>query len=322
MSASSPESLAGIRLFVDVARTESFSETARHLGLAPSSVTRQIDGLEQALGVRLLNRSTRRITLTEAGRLYLEHAQRIVIDVDDARAAVGALQAMPRGTLRVSAPVVFGRMHLGPLVARFLEQFPEVRLDLRLNDQMASFVDDGIDVAVRIADLPDSTLIARQLVSLERVICASPAYLEAHGTPAQPSDLTGHHCLTFRYNVFGEIWRAGSRSWQLSEQPCIPGAGDAPTMVNIDVGGRLQTNNADMLIQAALDGLGIVLLPSWAVCDHVRAGRLVRLLPEHVIGPLDHQPAVYAVYPSARYLSPKIRAFIDFFAEQLKLRNL
>ncbi|MEM7405050.1 MAG: LysR substrate-binding domain-containing protein [Pseudomonadota bacterium] len=299
------ENLVAIQMFADVARSASFSATARTLHLATSSVTRQIDALEASLGVRLLNRSTRRLGLTEAGRLYLEHAQRILTSVEDGRTAVTELDAEPRGTLRVSAPVVFGRMHIAPRVTDFLAAYPELKLELSLSDQVVDLVEDAVDVAIRIAALPDSSLIARQLVPLKRLICASPAYLRRHGTPVRPEQLAGHACLTFRHNVFGDIWRAGARIWKL-------GRTGEPT-VEVPVAGPLETNNADVLLQAARDGLGLVLIPAWMVSDCFGDCGLVRVLDEYHIGPDDSQPAVYAVYSSARYLSPKIRAFIDFF---------
>ena len=209
------ENLTSIHLFTEVARTGSFSATARNLHVAASSVTRQVDALEASLGVRLLNRSTRHLSLTEAGRLYLEHAQRIVAVVEDGRVAVTELDSEPRGTLRVSAPIVFGRLHIAPRLTAFLQRYPELKVDLSLSDQLVDFIEDAVDVAIRIAALPDSSLIARKLVPLRRLICTSPGYLAKHGTARQPSDLSAHNCRTFRYNAFGDIWRAGAHTWRL-----------------------------------------------------------------------------------------------------------
>ena len=305
------ETLASIRTFADVARTQSFSATARGLRVAASSVTRQIDTLETSLGVRLLNRSTRSLSLTEAGRLYLEHAHRVIAAVDDGRVAVTELNAKPRGVLRVSAPVVFGRMHVAPRLAQFLQRYPDLKVDLSLSDQLVDFVEDAVDVALRISALPDSSLIARRLVPLRRIICASPKYLRRNGTPRTPEALQEHNCLTFRGNVFGDIWRAGARLWRLSDAD-----GEA---VDVPVSGQLETNNADVLLQAARDGLGLVLIPAWMVSDCFGDCGLVSVLDDYAIGPAENRPAVYAVYSSGRFLSPKIRAFIDFFYDELQM---
>ena len=304
------ESLDSIRYFAEVSRTGSFSEAARRNNLATSSVTRQVDALEAALGVRLLNRSTRRLSLTEAGRLYLEHAHHIVSVVDDGRAAVNALDAEPRGTLRVSAPVGFGRQHIAPRLTSLLTRYPELAVDITLSDQLVDFVEDAIDVAVRFAALPDSSLVARRLVGLRRLICASPVYLERHGTPSRPEDLSAHHCLSFSSSALGDIWRAGARNWRLRSAE--------GQVTEVSVSGRLQTNHPEVLVQAARDGLGLVLIPSWMVSDCFDDCGLVSVLDDYEIGPAENQPAVYAVYSSTRYLSPKIRAFIDFFHEELK----
>jgi DNA-binding transcriptional LysR family regulator len=293
-----------------VGRTESFSEAARDLGLAPSSVTRQLDGLEKVLGVWLLNRSTRRVRLTDAGQLYIEHARRIVNEVRDARLAITELEAEPRGRLRVSAPIVFGRMHVASGLAPFLARYREVSVEISLTDQIVSFADDAVDVAIRVAALPDSTLVARKLLDVRRLIRASPAYLEQHGHPFVAEDLTGHDCLTFRNNVYGALWRAGSRSWRLQ--------GPNWEIVDIPVSGRLEANNAEAMIQGARDGLGFVLLPDWAVLEDIRAGRLVAVLPDHRVGPIEDTLAACAAYSSSRYLSPKVRCFIDFFVERLR----
>lgn len=306
------ESLASIRLFADVARTESFSETAKVLGIATSSVTRQINGLEQSLGIRLFNRSTRKISLTDAGQLYLEHAGRIIADVEDARRAVSELEAMPRGTLRVSAPVVYGRLHIAPSLSEFLTLYPELRLELSLNDQMADLIEDHIDVAVRIAQLRDSSLVARKLHPSTRLILGSPDYLHRHGAPATPEDLKQHNCLTFRLNVANETWRAGASNWRLQAPP--PGG----EITEVAVKGRFETNNADALLQTALDGLGLILVPSWVGSKQIDDGCLQVVLPRYTAGISESAPAVYAVYSSSRYLSPKVRAFIDFYAEKLR----
>ena len=301
------DQLAALRVFIDVVRTGNLSETARHLGLAPSSVTRQINGLESRLGVRLLNRTTRHVSLTEAGRIYQERARRLLGELDDLDRAVTELDASPRGTLRVSAPVVLGRVQVAPRVPELLRRFPEVSVELSLNDQVVDLVEDGIDVALRIAvELPDSTLIARRLFTMRRIICASPGYLAARGIPRTPEDLNGHECLTFRLQTTSELWRPGARQWRLS------GAG--PT-AEIRVSGRFESNNGDALVEAAVSGHGLVLVPAWHVAEHVHSGRLVPVLTDYQVNPSASESSVFVVYPSNRHLSPKVRAFVEFATE-------
>ncbi len=295
-----------IRMFVQVVRAESFSEAARRLGLTPSSVSRTIGSLEDALGVRLLNRTTRRLQLTEAGQVYFEHAVRIAGELDQARRAVVELQTVPRGLLRVTAPSAFGRVHVAPLLPEFLRRHPEVEIELLTSDQVVDLVEEGMDVAVRIGALPDSTLVARRLAPVVRVICASPQYLARHGAPASPEALREHQCLTFRFNTAGSLWRPGSNVWRLS---------DGDTVHEIQVTGRMRANNPDSLVQAALEGLGLVLMPRWLVSDELRAGALETVLEGYQVSPSAIESAIYAVYPSSRHVSPKLRAFIDHLAE-------
>ena len=303
------DSLTSVRLFVDVARSGSFSAVARDSGVATSSVTRQINTLEDSLRVRLLNRTTRRLSLTDVGQVFLEHAQRILADVDEAQRAVTELESAPRGRLRVSAPVVFGRLHIAPAIGRFLASYPELAVEVSLSDNMVNLVEESIDLAIRIAELNDSTLVARKLADMSRLICASPDYLARAGRPRTPADLAAHNCLTFRSNVSNEIWRASTRAWRLR----------SPTgeVLNVSVSGSLQTNNADVLLTAALDGLGLILVPDWTACRYVKSGQLEVVLPEFRAGISEAEPAIYAVYPSSRFLSPKVRAFIDFFVDEL-----
>jgi len=302
------DTLEQMRLFVATVRSGSFSDTARALRLSPSAVSRKVAALEAELGVRLFTRTTRRLTLTEAGQAYLERASRIVNDVDETHEAVRALEAQPRGLLRVTAPVVYGRLHLAPLVPEFLARYPDVRLELLLRDAVLDLLEDGVDVAVRIAALPDSSLIARRLAPVKRVICASPPYLERRGVPATPAELARHDCLPFRFHTAGNAWRTGSNVWRLRGPDGLQ---------EITVGGPVTANNADALVIAALAGLGLILVPTWLVSEHLERGALRTVLDDHQVSPTDIETAIYAVYPSGRFLPPKVRVFIDFLAESL-----
>ncbi|MFO1352798.1 MAG: LysR family transcriptional regulator [Gammaproteobacteria bacterium] len=307
------DTLASMRLFVQAVKSANFSAVARQLGVAPSSVSRQIDALEAALGARLLNRSTRKLHLTEAGQLYYERASRILADIEDANRVVNELEATPHGTLRISAPVNFGRLHVAPQLPQFLERYPEMQVDFSLSDQLVDLVEEGFDLAIRIADLKDSLLIARRLMDIRRVICASPAYLAKRGVPRHPDDLREHNCLTFRLYTANNLWRPGASVWRLS------GAGG---IAEVAVTGNLQANSADVLLAAALQGLGLVLVPTWLVCDDLQVGRLRPVLAEYQVSPLNGNAAIYAVYPEHRRHSPKVRAFVEFISERVRTQPL
>ena len=289
--------LAAIEAFVKVAETQSFSEAARRLRTSKSAVSRNVGALETELGARLFHRTTRSLTLTEAGQGYFERASRILGDLAEANLAVSQLQAAPRGRLRVNAPMSFGFLHLAPALPDFLALYPEVAVDLIMNDRFVDLVDEGFDVAVRIGALEDSSLIARRLAPIRRVICASPAYLRERGPPLAPEDLKTHDCLC-NSNI------AAAREWR------FVGADGKPLSINVS--GRFSANNGDALRIAALGGLGIVSLPSFFVGRDLRAGKLVTVLEDFI--PRDI--GLHAVYPHSRHLSPKVRAFVDFLADR------
>lgn len=283
-----------ILAFVRVAETGSFSEAARRLNLSKSMISRQVSALEADLGVRLLHRTTRSLSPTEAGRAYLERCQRILADLDEANLLVSHLQAVPRGRLRVSAPLSFGVGHLSSCLPGFLERYPEIELEMGFTDRHVDLVEEGWDVAVRIGRLADSSLIVRRLAPVRRLAAASPAYLERRGTPTRPDELAGHDCLTHGGRIHSE-WRF---------------TGDDGKPLQVEVRGRFDADNGDVLRDMALAGLGIVLLPSFFLGDDIRAGKLVPLLEKYV--PLDS--SLNAVYPHGRHLSPKVRAFVDHLA--------
>jgi DNA-binding transcriptional LysR family regulator len=265
-------------------------------------VSRQITALEEDLGVRLLNRTTRKLTLTEAGQVYLERAERLVQDIDELRDAVSQLAIRPRGTLRIQSRTSLGTQLVAPLIPSFLEQYPDLKLYLWLTDTDVDLIEHGIDLAIRTGDKADSTMIRRHLASSPRVVCASPDYWRQHGKPATPADLLDHNCLTYRFE-FG----SAASVWQFRDSDS--------RSTDIPVAGNFQTNNGESLRSATLSGLGVALLPEWTVKPYLSSGALERVLStfETTVSDLDF--GIYAVYPSGRNLSVKIRLFLDHLGE-------
>lgn len=288
--------LATLESFVRVAELGSFSEAARRLRSSKSVVSRQVAALEAELGVRLLHRTTRALTLTEAGQGYFARMSRILADLAEANQSVTQLQAAPRGRLRVNAPMSFGVLHLAPALPDFLARFPEVDIDLAMTDRFVDLIEDGFDVGVRIAKLADSSMIARKLAPIRMAVCASPSYLARCGVPATPADLAQHECLG--YGAAGGEWRFAK-----------PDGAPWPVAVR----GRLGVDNGDALRSAALHGVGLVMLPTFIVGADMQTGALVSVLAEYV----PQERALYAVYPHARHLSPKVRVFVDFLVARL-----
>ncbi|WDZ94997.1 LysR family transcriptional regulator [Herbaspirillum sp. WKF16] len=297
---------AEMQVFVAVADTSGFSAAARRLGLAPSSVLRLVDALEERLGAKLLNRSTRSVTLTEGGRSFYERVQLILEQLDAADIAAAALDEEPQGVLRVTAPVTFSTMYLMPVCRELHRRYPLLQLDLQLSDGMSNMIDESIDVAIRIGATGDQpNVIARRLASHDRVICASGEYLRARGTPQKPSDLLAHHCLQFCYD-------GPRRGWRFRR---IGAAGGAIEEVNVQ--GNFFANNAEMLRQAAVNGRGVAMLASWLVGADLSAGRLVGVLGEFEANPGAMDVGMFAMYPANRRGSVKVKAFIDLLIEQL-----
>jgi DNA-binding transcriptional LysR family regulator len=281
-------------VFSQVVKHSSFARAAAELGLTPSGVSRIVSRLEQQLGARLLQRTTRKLALTEAGTLFHARATRILSDLKEAETEVSTSTARPRGTVRMSAPIAFGRLHIAPLLDRMLKQFPELGVDLTLTDRFVDLVEQGLDLAVRIGALPDSSLVARRICANHRILVASPEYLERRGRPKSVSDLATHECLLFTA-------QSRSRDWRL-----IGPGGPARVVAN----GRLCSNNAEVLIRAAREGCGIARGSTFVVAPALLAGDLVR-----VLAPYEFEPtAIYVAYPSARQLSRKVRAVIDTLA--------
>jgi DNA-binding transcriptional LysR family regulator len=298
------DKLHALRAFMDVAQTGGFSKAAQRRGVATSSVTRLIDGLEASLGVALLTRSTRRVTLTDAGAAYLEQIARLLSDLDEADGSVSDGGAEAVGPLRVSVPVTFGRLCLGPHIADFLRAHPRVSLDMVLSDAYVDLAAERIDVAVRIG-VPDNQpqLIVRALAEHRRYVVASPQYLRCHGTPAQPADLGRHECLRYAYQ-----YQTGPQRWSFLREGLEEG---------VEVNGRLAANSGDILREAALGGCGIALLSHWLVEDDVQAGRLQRLFADYEINPREHRVSVHAAYLPNRRHSRKVQAFLAFLEQCL-----
>jgi DNA-binding transcriptional LysR family regulator len=282
-------------LFVAVVARQGFARAAEALDNSPANVTRYVAELEAHLGTRLINRHSRKLSLTESGEALYERARAILHDVDEAEAITSSTGVEPRGRLRINAPVSFGVLHLAPLWAKFAQRHPQVELDVSLIDRVVDLVDEGFDLAIRIARGGSTQLAARKLATSRNVVCASPAYLQAHGTPQVPAQLAEHACIAYAYT---------GTEWQLHDA-----AGAVHTVRLRPV---MQTNSGDTATAAALAGLGIVWQPTFLVGAHLRAGRLVALLPGFRIPDID----ILALYPSRRHLSAKVRAMIDFLAAE------
>lgn len=294
------DTLTGLRVFVKVVETGSFTAAAEALELSRAMVSKHVQTLEARLGVRLLQRSTRRVALTEAGSRYHARASAWLDDMETTEAELAQLTAEPRGTLRVSAPMSFGRVHVAPLLAEFLARYPGVRIDLALADRAVDLIEDGYDLAVRIGDLADSSLVCRRLAASRLLLCAAPDYLDRCGQPRHPAELSAHECLSYRLSDTPSEWS-------------FTAADGTQATVRID--GRVRADNGEALCEAAAAGLGIVLQPDFIAGPYLHAGRLLALLPEWGT----REIGIHAVYPERRYLPARARRFVDFLAERYAL---
>jgi DNA-binding transcriptional LysR family regulator len=290
--------LAAIRVFAQVVDSGSFAKAADRLGLSTSAASRQVAELEAHLQTRLLNRTTRRVSLTESGAGFYQRAVQLLADLEDAEREAARAAAVPRGTIRVTAAVTLGVQHLAPLIAAFLSRHPEVAFDVSLSDRIVDLVEEGFDLGVRVGAVGAASLAARRLGETRLMVGASPDYLAAHGTPQVPADLEGHNCFTYEYVSPRDQWRFRDASGR-----------DIAARVK----GRLHSNNGELHAEAAAAGVGIAFEPDMILLPYVRAGRLVPLLEAWLPAPLP----VYAVYPSRKHLSAKVRVFIDFLVERL-----
>jgi DNA-binding transcriptional LysR family regulator len=288
--------LKQIESFVAVAQKGTLTAAAAAEGVAPAVVSRRLDGLEARLGVKLLVRTTRRVTLTHEGSAFLEDCQRLLADWASAEASVSAGGVKASGHLRITAPAGFGRRHVAPLVPRFLAEHPEVSLSLNLSDRVVDIVNEGVDCAVRVGDLADSSLVSVRLADNRRLCVASPAYLQRAGTPASPADLARHACLTLSSEA------SQTRGWAFVTEP----GGDEVT--HLRLAGRLDCTDGQVLHEWCLAGLGIAWRSAWEVRGDLVAGRLASVLDEYAAPP----NGIYAVFPHARHLALRVRLWIDF----------
>jgi DNA-binding transcriptional LysR family regulator len=291
--------LFAMRVFQKVAELGSFSQAADQLDMSKSAVSKIVRGLEDHLGAKLLHRTTRRLSLTDTGARYVQQATRLLADLAEIEAEAAAERATPRGRLRVNAPMSFGLAHIAPLVPALLRAHPELEIDLTLNDRVVDLVDEGVDVAIRIGRLPDSSLIARKLAETELILVASERYLAAAPPLAGAADLAGHDCLLYAYGPLREEWRLV----------------DGGRPVGVRVRGRLRANNGDALALAAAAGLGVALLPDFLARPYLDRGRLTRVLAPVSGGTLP----VHALYPATHHPLAKLRAFIDHLRAHLDI---
>jgi DNA-binding transcriptional LysR family regulator len=288
--------------FVKVVELGSLSAAARSLDLGLTSVARQVSMLEERLGVRLVVRTTRQLALTEEGKTYYDHAKRMLNEIEEAELILARRSAEPTGRLIVAAPVVFGRMVIAPLIPKFLADYPRVSVDLTLADRAFNLVDEGFDIAIHlgIGTLEDSSLIARKLGNIRRVVCGAPEYLAQRGIPSTPADLKAHDCLLSTLTDANNQWLFRTSDGEKA----------------VPISGRLRSNNADTVLLAALGGAGLILASWWRVGDHVLSGELKVVLEEFEMPPL----SVYTLFPHARLLSPRVRVFADMVGEAFNRR--
>lgn len=286
------DKLDAMNAFTKVVALGSYAEAGRALGLTRSAVSKAVMELEQVLGARLLDRSTRRVAATEAGRAYYERCVDILAAVEETEHQISRLHDEPKGVLKVNAPMSFGALYLGTAIAAFMGDFPDVKVELVLNDRFIDPIEEGVDVTIRIAELADSSLIARKLAPARRVLVASPGYLRRRGAPKTPADLANHRCLNYGHTT-------AMQRWQLT---------DGRETISVAINSTLCSNNGDVLREAALAGQGITQLPTFLVGPDIAEGRLKRVLESFPPTPL----GIYALYAPNRYLAAKTRVLIDF----------
>ncbi|MFK5892629.1 MAG: LysR family transcriptional regulator [Pseudomonadota bacterium] len=286
-----------MKTFISVVKNGSLTAAADKLDIAKSAISRRITDLEKRLDVQLLNRTTRRINLTESGQQYYQYCEHILADLEEAEQAVSSEHAQLKGTICIAAPLSFGIKHLAPIMNDFLKEHHHLKLDLNLNDRMVNLLEEGVDLAIRIGQLDDSSHKARRLAPIRNIVCASPEYLRIHGTPQKLQDLTEHHCLSYSNITEGQLW-------QFSESD---GAS-----ITVRIPHRMRANNGDVLLKGAIDGLGIIAVPTFISYEAVNQGLLIPILSNYKLAEM----AVYAVYPNQRHLPIRVRLFIDYLTKR------
>lgn len=309
---------AAMSVFVKVVENGSFARAAERLGMSTSAVSRHVAELETHLATRLLNRTTRRISLTESGQAYLERTLQLLAELEETEAVVSSSTAAVRGTIRMTCSTGFGIPYLVPAIGAFQLRYPEVRFDISTSNRFVDLVEEGLDLAVRIGELGNPNLIARRIAGMHLLACAAPAYLAKHGTPRRPEELVRHNCLTYEYASIKGQWTFREREHKSGERKGGARKGEGERAeIKVRVAGTAHTNSGEMLAALAAEGAGIVFEPDFAVMPLVRAGRLVHILKG--FEPPPHN--IHAVYPSRRHLSAKVRAFVDFLAERFANRD-
>nr|WP_321239265.1 LysR family transcriptional regulator [uncultured Tolumonas sp.] len=288
--------MKAMQAFVAVVDSGSFVSAAEMLDTSTAAISRQVSGLESHLGARLLNRTTRRISLTESGHEYYSRAQSILSDLAEAEAIVGQQAIQPKGLLRISAPLSYGIHELARLLPDFMRRYPDLKLDIDLSDRVVDLANDGIDVAIRISQSLTSQVVARKIMPIEMILCASPDYLARKGTPKTPEEIAEHETLSYSYLSTGDNWHFVDKN---------------QTEVTVRIQSTVHASNGDLLTALGLSGNGIIIQPTFIVAKHIAEGKLVPLLPDWHMGEF----YLYAVYLSRKHLSAKIRAFINYLAE-------
>jgi DNA-binding transcriptional LysR family regulator len=289
--------LSSMKVFIAVVDGGSFAAAAARLDMSRAMASKHVANLEEHLGTRLLNRTTRRLSLTESGTEFYSRSNQIIADVAEAEQVAGHLATDPRGVLKITMPLSYGQHRMGPVIADYVSRHPKVKLDISLSDRKVDLVEEGFDLAIRIGALPESGLIARKLGSERSVLCASPEYLRRRGMPQSPKDLADHACLSYSLSNGGDEWRLESRSEK----------------VTVRSTGPIKADNGDILRLAALSGAGLLFQPLFIVTNDLQSGRLVQVLPDYVSSEL----GIYAIYPNRKHLSAKVRTFVDFLVEHL-----
>lgn len=283
----------GVNEFVAVAETESFTAAARQLEISTAQVSRQVSALESRLATKLLHRTTRKVSVTEAGTIYYQHCRQVLNGLEAAENAISDMQSKPTGKLKVTAPVTYGEATIAPLINNFLLRYPELDIEMNLSNQKMDLIDEGYDLAIRQGNLGDSTMMAKRLATRTFYVCASPAYLAANDVPMRPSDLEKHNCL----QSMNDYWH-----FEKKGKP-----------INLRLHGNLRSNSGHVLLDAALKGIGVVQLPGDYVCGPIENGDLTILLEDYRAP----DQGVWALYPHNRHLSPKVRMLLDYLGEQL-----
>ncbi len=289
------DKLLSMQVFVKVVEQGSFARAAERLEISTSAASRHVNELEAALGTRLLHRTTRRLSLTESGQAYFERCVQLLADIEETERLVSSTATHPTGTIKLTCSITFGVRRLAPAIGAFQSQYPAVRFDCSLSDRFIDLVEEGLDLAIRIGNLGATNMVARKIGEARLIVCAAPSYLKKHGTPQHPEDLTAHNCFTYEYVASKNLWRFKAKDG---------------TEINAHIGGSVHANNGEMLSSIAAEGVGIVIEPDFIVGPLIESGRLVPILQDFDAP----RSGIYAVYPSRRHLSGKVRAFVDFLA--------